>query len=406
MRDALIELLERADEAVAACSGVVGEDRLEPAARLLGNARLRLSYPEEVLVAAVVGGTGSGKSSLVNAIFGEDVVAVGGLRPTTSQPAAVVPASWASEIARYLHQLGISRIEGQSEIDWLCLIDLPDTDSVQVEHRLQVEALLPRVDVLIWVVDPEKYRDSALHHRYLRPLSGYQDQFVFVLNQVDRLGGDSAHMVRDDFVAALVDDGLTDPAVVSVSADPPLGGPEGIEELVGILERMTLNRDGVYRKLLADLTVMSGTLLSETGGVGVDYDRRAALVLDQAVSELVEGRVSRCRDLLVGFLDDLAGETGGQTGNQLSSIATSVPGHVERARRAVESARRPGHRFLRFLGVRGGAGQEMALEVARQSLGESIVRPARVHLARRAAANGALMELRLAVSEATERSSR
>ena len=67
------------------------------------------------------------------------------------------------------------------------LLDLPDHDSVRLEHRLEVDRLVELVDVLVWVLDPEKYADAAVHDRYLRPLAGHAGTLLVVLNQVDRL---------------------------------------------------------------------------------------------------------------------------------------------------------------------------------------------------------------------------
>ena len=67
------------------------------------------------------------------------------------------------------------------------LLDLPDHDSTELSHRLEVDRLVQLVDVLVWVVDPQKYADAALHDRYLKPLAGHADVMMVVLNQADRL---------------------------------------------------------------------------------------------------------------------------------------------------------------------------------------------------------------------------
>ena len=51
------------------------------------------------------------------------------------------------------------------------LLDLPDHDSTVAAHRLEVDRLVALVDVLVWVLDPQKYADAAIHERYLRPLA-------------------------------------------------------------------------------------------------------------------------------------------------------------------------------------------------------------------------------------------
>ena len=42
-------------------------------------------------------------------------------------------------------------------------------------------------DLMIWVLDPQKYADAAVHRRYLVPLAGHSEVIAVVLNQADRL---------------------------------------------------------------------------------------------------------------------------------------------------------------------------------------------------------------------------
>ncbi len=67
------------------------------------------------------------------------------------------------------------------------LLDLPDHDSTERQHRMEVDRLVQLVDMLIWVVDPQKYADAALHDRYLIPLAQHAGVMMIVLNQADRL---------------------------------------------------------------------------------------------------------------------------------------------------------------------------------------------------------------------------
>ena len=55
-------------------------------------------------------------------------------------------------------------------------------------HRATVDQVLPRVDAVCWVLDPEKYNDRVLHEDYLRPLAHHADRAVFVVNRRDVIG--------------------------------------------------------------------------------------------------------------------------------------------------------------------------------------------------------------------------
>ena len=74
----------------------------------------------------------------------------------------------------------------------------PDLDSIEREHRERVEAMLPRVDAVVWVTDPEKYHDAILHDDFLGRVAARLDRQVVVLNKTDRLSADDAERVRHD----------------------------------------------------------------------------------------------------------------------------------------------------------------------------------------------------------------
>jgi hypothetical protein len=80
----------------------------------------------------------------------------------------------------------------------LAIVDLPDLDSTSTEHRRRVEAILPRVDAVIWVTDPEKYADAILHDDFLRAWSPRLGRQVIVLNKADRLSAADGVRVQSD----------------------------------------------------------------------------------------------------------------------------------------------------------------------------------------------------------------
>jgi GTP-binding protein EngB required for normal cell division len=387
MRDRLLALLETADLAIASCSGVLAVGDLEPVKSSVGALRARLAYPEDILVVALAGGTGSGKSSLFNALSGEELADVGGVRPTTSHPQAAVPRVARDTLKGYLDYLGIERIEPY-EGETVCLIDLPDTDSVETEHRHRVDGLLPLVDVVVWVTDPEKYRDVRLHGEYLQPLAIYSQQFVFVLNQADRLTSDQLEGVLADLSDALTEDGLNDVPVVATSASPTAGPPSGIEGLGDELEGKRRHRVALYGRLLTELDAITRELDARLGDT-VGFDDSVSPVIDAAVESLESGDGPEAIETLVSFLDAMARETGGVTGDSLRRLAGDVPGHVVRISKTVP----PGARRL----FRRAAPPDPAEFRAR--LKEAVVRPARALLAKRALAQAAVAELAIATAE-------
>ncbi len=400
MHDTIVGLLDKADLAIASCAGVIEDDDLEPMARSVRDAKIRISYPEDMSVVALVGGTGSGKSSLANAVSGADVAMVGGVRPTTGEPLAIVPEARAGDIYGYLGDLGISQRVAAPIPPWLCLIDMPDTDSVEIEHRLRVEQLLPRLDMVLWVVDPEKYRDAALHNRYLKPLSPYSEQFIFVLNQIDRLAPTVVESVVADLKKALQEDGIESPRIVAIAANPTSGPPMGVSDLVDVLGEAVKNVR-VFEKLLVDLEQGTAGLLAATGGAGLDFEARARAVVDVSARMVVDRRTRSAIDELTHFLESIAAEAGGSTGSRVHQIAVFVPSHVESAADVVKTSPPIESRRRRRRRARSGDPETSRADqrdAAGEMLDDLVIDPTRDALAARAQANAALTDLAISVA--------
>lgn len=330
MRSDLLAAVDAFDRALAAAAELVDSQQLDPIAETVKATRARVGYLGDTLVGAVAGGTGSGKSSLINALAGEAVADSGGMRPTTSLPLAWIPANPEPGLVRLLDDLGIHHRVGQNVRADLALIDLPDTDSIVVDHRHTVEALLPRVDLVVWVLDPEKYQDRAIHERYLAPLSGYHRQFLFVLNQIDRLESPAVTSVVADLEGSLRAAGIVDPRVIPLAADPDVGPPQGIDLLGEALAAMAAEKRLVYDKLARDLHRAAATLtaIPDLGG-SVSFGPRWEAVRGEAAAMLARGERPGTVRHLRGFLEELAGEVGGATGEAV--VAEVERGLVEEA---------------------------------------------------------------------------
>jgi GTP-binding protein EngB required for normal cell division len=262
----LVDHLRALSEAVELCEGRVDSDALAEARRVVDQADRRLAISGSATVVALAGATGSGKSSIFNALSGTTLATVGVRRPTTAHAMA---SSWGDESAEdLLDWLQIPRRHAletdpamDAALDGLVLLDLPDHDSTELDHRMEVDRLVQLVDMLIWVVDPQKYADAAIHDRYLRPLAQHAEVMMIILNQVDKLSASQREQCLSDLRRLLNSEGLGKVPVMAVSA---LTG-EGIEALRELLAKQVAEKQAAARRLAADVSVAAAKLSAASG---------------------------------------------------------------------------------------------------------------------------------------------
>jgi len=190
-----VQALSRAADLAA---GRLSDDVVDQARRVTRKADRRLAIAGDTTVIALAGATGSGKSSLFNAISGTRLAEPGLKRPTTNRSMA---AYWGAQLPHeLLDWLDVPRrhlVQGDDPVlNGLVLIDLPDHDSTVAAHRAEADRLVELVDMLVWVVDPQKYADATLHNDYLKPLADHAGVMLVVLNQADRLTGMGIETLR------------------------------------------------------------------------------------------------------------------------------------------------------------------------------------------------------------------
>ncbi len=254
------ELIERLDS-LATLTELGREDLPEEltarAAQLLDHAGARLRLSGEHTVVALAGGTGSGKSSLFNALCGLQLSQTGVTRPTTSKAHACVWGhegadallGWLGVPTRYRHSRTSVLDTSDSELTGLVLLDLPDHDSVRSMHTAEADRLIGSVDLLVWVLDPQKYADAAVHHRYLAQMAGHGAVTVAVLNQVDKVEPDELEELLTDLRRLLESESGVHPRVLTTST---VTG-QGIAELRGFLAETVRERRALVDRLAADL---------------------------------------------------------------------------------------------------------------------------------------------------------
>jgi len=162
--------------------------------------------PERPLVAGLFGGTGVGKSSLLNRLAEEPIAQTSAVRPTSRDITVYVHRSTTvdhlpDDFPMQRMRTALHQRDRWRNVLW---IDMPDFDSVEASHRDLVEQWLPHIDVLLYVVSPERYRDDQGWRLLLK--HGTEHAWLFVMNHWDH--GEQQQL--DDFHQLLGSAGLPD----------------------------------------------------------------------------------------------------------------------------------------------------------------------------------------------------
>jgi GTP-binding protein EngB required for normal cell division len=274
------------EQAVDSAQGRVDSAVIDDARSVVDRAAGRLKLSAEHTVVALAGATGSGKSSTFNALSELELSAVGVRRPTTSWATACVwGRDGAEELLEWLgiparHQVTrdsmLSTGREDNALQGVVLLDLPDHDSTEVSHHLEVDRLVRLADMFVWVLDPQKYADAAIHDRYLAPLASHKDVMLVVLNHIDTVPEARRDGMVADVRRLLEADGLGGVPVLAVSARHGWG----IDELKKQIAKRVAEKKATRARLGADVRAAAERLQSVSGNAKVrrlSTERIAAL---------------------------------------------------------------------------------------------------------------------------------
>lgn len=307
-------------EAISYGEGRVPETVLLDAAETLERLSQRRELSTEHTVIGFFGATGSGKSTLFNAIAGQNIALSAPTRPTTSTVQAAIWEAEGSE--ELLDWLGIDkrvypqtqalaaeeasggavapnavtepapglfnrirraaggRGEMRTRTGGLILLDMPDFDSVTTTNRDLAARMMRYVDVFVWVVDPQKYADAVIHRDFMVPLAASGAQALCVLNQADKLAPAEVPAVLASLTRLLQAEGteahlLAAPIAVSARTG------EGVDVLRDLLAQVAAAKSLSLQRTDAQLRATASQLRTYAGGEGAVLAGAYALEAEQ-----------------------------------------------------------------------------------------------------------------------------
>lgn len=319
-------------DAISYGEGRVPETVLLDAAETLERLSQRRELSTEHTVIGFFGATGSGKSTLFNAIAGQNIALSAPTRPTTSTVQAAIWEAEGSE--ELLDWLGIDKrvypqtqalaaegeasdgngagkhnkaggaaapnavtepapglfnrirraVGGRGEMrtrtGGLILLDMPDFDSVTTTNRDLAARMMRYVDVLVWVVDPQKYADAVIHRDFMVPLAASGAQALCVLNQADKLAPAEVPAVLASLTRLLQAEGteahlLAPPIAVSARTG------EGVDVLRDLLAQVAAAKSLSLQRTDAQLHATASQLRTYAGGEGTMLAGAYALDAEQ-----------------------------------------------------------------------------------------------------------------------------
>jgi hypothetical protein len=177
-----------------------------------------LQLEKPLLIIMLMGGTGVGKSTLLNALASGTIAQASFARPTTRDPVVYYHQSIQPHRLDPALQHCKLVVNDRPGLEQKILVDTPDLDSNDLANREKLMQLLPVADIVLYVGSQEKYHDKLGWELFLQQRK--RRAFAFVLNKWDRCQRESATGVApdQDLLKDLEEEGFQNPLLFRTCA--------------------------------------------------------------------------------------------------------------------------------------------------------------------------------------------
>jgi len=315
------------------------EEGAMEAVRRLSLLRERRAALADALVVVILGGTKTGKTTLINALAGRPIGEASARACLTARPALFVHAGREAQararLAGVLKPDDTVVVHQEPDLERIILVDTPDFDGVVARHHEVFAGVLERADLVLALLTTQKY-DAADLYAILREQVGFR-RTVFLFNRIDE-GIPFSDKVRADFLAKIAGFGLRPVEgeavdLLAISAGNAFqrkqgnaaAGPVGEFPRLEALLHQRLDEQLVRQINRENLDALAREVAGQVAAAArVEHMRRVLPVVrghGEAVLAAVEGRLQTAlAEAWAGFLPGVEGAAAARAAEGLGGI--------------------------------------------------------------------------------------